>query len=74
MAPRFYTDQPQPQGQQLVSLAGGFDVLHQPADRFDALLVGLGWLADAGCFGHGESVAPSRSGSAMAITFPLGGR
>lgn len=59
MTPCLRTHQSQPQDQPFVSLAGRFDLLHQPANGLDALLVGLRWLDDAGVFGgHGGSVAP----------------
>ena len=61
------THQPQPQGEDFIPLAGGFDLLHQPANGLDALLVGLRWLDDAGVFGvHTPSVAQPSSGIAMA--------
>ena len=67
MTSRLRTHQPQPQDQPFIPLAGGFDLLHQPANGLDALLVGLRWLDDAGVFsGHVGSVAQPSSDTAMA--------
>ena len=66
--PRLCTHQPEPQSGDLVSLPGSFHVLHQPADLSDALLVALGWLDAAGCFGvhDAASVAQPSSDTATA--------
>lgn len=73
--PRLLTHQLQPQHEDFVPLARGFDLDHQPVDRLDALLVGLRWLAEAGCFHDAGSLAQSHGLAATGILQPrLGGR
>lgn len=63
--PRLCTHQSQPQGGDLILLPERFDLIHQPANGLDALLVGLRWLDEARCFsGHTPSVAKPSSGTA----------
>lgn len=68
--PRLCTNQPEPQQEDFVPLPRTFDLLHQPADLRDALLIAVGWLDDAGCFGgHGaRSVAQPNGGIATGIS------